>query len=80
MCNKFTNYIVFPFPHLESELRGETEAKPEDTESLSSTATSDTSSRNLRSDSLQSKAKNKPIKNPASLAQTRLVKLKIPSG
>ncbi|XP_078354545.1 cysteine-rich protein 2-binding protein-like isoform X2 [Oculina patagonica] len=57
---------------LESELPMETEARPEDTESLSSTATSDTSNRNPRSDSLQSKAKSKPIKNPASIAETSL--------
>ncbi|KAJ7383028.1 Cysteine-rich protein 2-binding protein [Desmophyllum pertusum] len=56
----------------ESDLREETEARPDDTESLSSTVTSDTSSRNPRSDSLQNKAKSKAVKNPTSLAQTSL--------
>ena len=61
------------FPFSESELLTETEVRPDDSESLSSTATSDTSSRNLQPDSLQSKVKSKPIKNTASTAQTRLV-------
>ena len=49
------------------------EAKAEDTESLSSTATSDTSSKNPRSDTFQSKAKSRAVKNPASLHQARSV-------
>ena len=61
------------FPFSESDLHMETEVRPDDAESLSSTATSDTSSRNLQSDPLQSKAKSKPIKSTASTAQTRLV-------
>ena len=52
----------------------EGEVKQDDTESLSSTATSETSSRHPQPDSLQSKAKSKPVtKSPTSLAQTRLV-------
>jgi len=63
----------FPSPSSESEIRTETEARPEDTESLASTAASDTSSKNPRSDTFQSKVKNKAVKNPASLDQTRSV-------
>ena len=49
------------------------EARPEDTGSLSSTATSDTSNKNARSDTFQNKAKSRAVKNPASLEQARSV-------
>lgn len=65
--------LLFHSSLSESEMRSVNEARLEDTESLSSTATSDTSSKNARSDTLQSKAKSKAVKNFASLPQTRSV-------
>jgi len=56
----------------EPELRSETETRPEDTESLASSVASDTSSKNQRTNSLQSKLKNKPLKTASSLVQTSL--------
>lgn len=70
---RLSKHLFFPSPPTESEMRTESEARPEDTESISSSAVSDTSSKNPRSDTFPSKAKSKAVKNPASLDQTRSV-------
>ena len=53
------------------------ETKQEDTESVASTVTSDISSKNQQSDSLQTKVKSKPIKTTASTSQSRLVNMRL---
>ena len=53
------------------------ETKQEDTESVASTVTSDISSKNQQSDSLQTKVKSKPIKTTASTSQSRLVYMRL---
>ena len=55
----------------------DSETKQEDTESLASTVTSDISSKNQQSDSLQTKFKSKPIKTTASTSQSRLVYVRL---
>ena len=54
------------------------ETKQEDTESVTSTVTSDISSKNQQqSDSLLTKVKSKPIKTTASTSQSRLVYMRL---
>ena len=55
----------------------DSETKQEDTESVASTVTSDISSKNQQSDSLQTKVKSKPIKTTASTSQSRLVYIRL---
>ena len=55
----------------------DSETKQEDTESVASTVTSDISSKNQQSDSLQTKVKSKPIKTTASTSQSRLVYMRL---
>ena len=55
----------------------DSETKQEDTESVASTVTSDISSKNQQSDSLQTKVKSKPIKTTASTSQSRLVNIRL---
>ena len=58
-------------------LPSDSETKQEDTESVASTVTSDISSKNQQSDSLQIKVKSKPIKTTASTSQSRLVYMRL---
>ena len=55
----------------------DSETKQEDIESVASTVTSDISSKNQQSDSLQTKVKSKPIKTTASTSQSRLVYMRL---
>ena len=55
----------------------DSETKQEDTESVASTVTSDISSKNQQSESLQTKVKSKPIKTTASTSQSRLVYMRL---
>ena len=55
----------------------DSEIKQEDTESVASTVTSDISSKNQQSDSLQTKVKSKHIKTTASTSQSRLVYMRL---
>ena len=55
----------------------DSETKQEDTESVASTVTSDISSKNQQSNSLQTKVKSKPIKTTASTSQSRLVYIRL---
>ena len=55
----------------------DSETKQEDTESVASTVTSDISSKNQQSESLQTKVKSKPIKTTASTSQSRLVHMRL---
>ncbi|XP_068676703.1 cysteine-rich protein 2-binding protein-like isoform X2 [Montipora foliosa] len=82
VCTAFPNYISTSCDHLENaySLIGDWESKEsepitdnDETDSLASTITSDTSSKNLLSDTPQGKLKYRPVKTASYLPQTSLV-------
>ncbi|XP_073259585.1 cysteine-rich protein 2-binding protein-like [Porites lutea] len=78
--DSFSNLLSTSFEDVDStsffftgeEEQADSETKQEDTESVASTVTSDISSKNQQSDSLQTKVKSKPIKTTASTSQSSL--------
>ncbi|KAM7444653.1 Cysteine-rich protein 2-binding protein [Porites harrisoni] len=78
--DSFSNLLSTSFEDVDStsffftgeEEQADSETKQEDTESVAWTVTSDISSKNQQSDSLQTKVKSKPIKTTASTSQSSL--------